>query len=43
MLKTRSYAQRAADRAGLPTWARYLLIAGGAVISIVAILIYYSH
>lgn len=43
MLKTRTYAQRAADRAGLPVWARYLLISGGAVISIVAILIYYSH
>ena len=43
ILKTRSYAQRAADRAGLPKWATYLLIAGGAAISIVAILIYYSH
>ncbi len=43
MLKTRTYAQRAADRAGLPTWARYLLISGGAIISIIVILIYYSH
>lgn len=42
MVHTRTYAQRAADKAGIPKWLQYSLIAGGAVISIVAILYLYS-
>jgi uncharacterized protein (TIGR02611 family) len=42
MAHTRSYAQRAADKAGIPKWAQFALIAVGAVISIIVILYLYS-
>ena len=42
MVHTRTYAQKAADKAGIPKWAQFALIALAAVISIVAILYFYS-
>ena len=42
MLKTKNLAKSAAEKSGLPLWAKYLIIAGGLLISIVAVLIYYS-
>ena len=41
MVHTRSYAQRAADKVGIPKWVQFALIAGAAVLSIVVIL--YLH
>jgi len=38
MIHTRTYAQRAAEKAGIPKWAQFALIATGAVISIVVII-----
>jgi uncharacterized protein (TIGR02611 family) len=38
MVHTRTYAQKAADKAGIPKWAQLALIAGAAVISILVIL-----
>lgn len=38
MVHTRSYAQRAADKAGIPKWAQFALIAVGAVLSIFIII-----
>ena len=37
MVHTRTYAQKAADKAGIPKWAHLALIAVGAVISIIVI------
>lgn len=37
MVHTRTYAQKAADKAGIPKWAQFALIAAGAVISIIVI------
>jgi len=41
MVRTRTYAQKAADKAGIPKWAQFALIAAGAVLSIIVIL--YLH
>jgi hypothetical protein len=41
MVRTRTYAQKAADKAGIPKWAQFALIAAGAVFSIIVIL--YLH
>ena len=38
MVHTRTYAQKAADKAGIPKWAQFALIAVGAVISIIVII-----
>jgi uncharacterized protein (TIGR02611 family) len=38
MVHTRTYAQKAADKAGIPKWAQFAMIAIGAVISIVVII-----
>jgi uncharacterized protein (TIGR02611 family) len=42
MARTRNYAQKAADKAGIPKWAQFALIAVGAVVSIIIILYLYS-
>ena len=42
MVHTRTYAQKAADKAGIPKWAQFALIAVGAVISIIVILYLHS-
>ena len=42
MVRTRTYAQKAADKAGIPRWIQFALIAGAAVLSIVIILYLYS-
>jgi uncharacterized protein (TIGR02611 family) len=42
MVHTRTYAQKAADKAGIPKWVQLALIAGAALISIVVILYLYS-
>jgi CHASE3 domain sensor protein len=38
MVHTRTYAQKAADKAGIPKWAQFALIAVGAVISIIVVI-----
>ena len=38
MVTTRTYAQKAADKAGIPKWIQFALIAGAAVLSILIIL-----
>jgi uncharacterized protein (TIGR02611 family) len=38
MVHTRTYAQKAADKAGIPRWAQLAMIAVGAVISIIIII-----
>ncbi len=38
MVRTRTYAQKAADKAGIPKWAQFAVIAAGAVFSIIVIL-----
>ena len=38
MVHTRTYAQKAADKAGIPKWAQLALIAVGAVLSIILII-----
>lgn len=38
MVHTRTYAQKAADKAGIPKWAQLAMIAVGAVVSIVVII-----
>ena len=38
MVHTRTYAQKAADKAGIPKWAQFALIAVGAVISIIIVI-----
>lgn len=42
MVHTRTYAQKAADKAGIPKWAQLALIAVGAVISIIVIIVLVS-
>ena len=42
MVRTRTYAQKAADKAGIPRWIQFAIIAGAAVVSIVVILYLYS-
>jgi uncharacterized protein (TIGR02611 family) len=42
MVHTRTYAQKAADKAGIPKWAQLALVAVGAVISILVILYLHS-
>jgi uncharacterized protein (TIGR02611 family) len=41
MVRTRTYAQKAADKAGIPKWVQYALIASAAVVSILIILYLY--
>ena len=41
--KTKSIAQTAADKVGMPTWIKYLIFAGAALFSIVAIIYYLMH
>ena len=41
--KTKSIAQTAADKVGMPTWVKYLIFAGAALFSIVAIIYYLMH
>ena len=41
MNKTKSIAQTAADKVGIPTWVKYLIFAGAALFSIFAIIYYY--
>ncbi len=43
MSKTKSMAQSAADKVGIPTWIKYLIFAGAAVFSIVAIIYYQMY
>ncbi|CAN2170884.1 TIGR02611, TIGR02611 family protein [Candidatus Nanopelagicaceae bacterium] len=38
--KTKTMAQTAADKVGIPAWVKYLIFAGAALFSIVAIIIY---
>lgn len=42
MVHTRTYAQRTADKIGIPKWLQFALIAVAALISIVVILYLYS-
>jgi uncharacterized protein (TIGR02611 family) len=42
MVHTRTYAQKAADKAGIPKWAQFALIAAFAVLSIIFILYLHS-
>lgn len=42
MVHTRTYAQRAADKVGIPKWAQFALVAIGAVLSIIVILYLHS-
>lgn len=41
MMKTKEIAAKAAERTGMKPWVKYFLVAGGAVFSIVAILVYH--
>ena len=41
MEKTKSAAKSAADKSGLPIWMKYFIVAGGSVVSIIAVIIYY--
>ena len=41
MMETKRIASRAAERTGMKPWVKYFLVAGGAVFSIIAILIYH--
>lgn len=41
--KTKTIAQTAADKVGIPTWVKYLIFAGAALFSIVAIIYYLMH
>jgi hypothetical protein len=43
MNKTKSMAQSAADKVGMPTWIKYLIFAGAALFSIIAIIYYQMH
>lgn len=42
MVHTRSYAQRAADKVGMPKWVQLALVAAAAVVSIIVILYLYK-
>lgn len=41
MMRTKQIANKAAERTGMKPWVKYFLVAGGAVFSIIAILIYH--
>ena len=41
VVRTRTYAQKAADKAGIPKWVQLALVAGAAVLSILIILYLY--
>ena len=41
MNKTKTMAQTAADKVGIPTWVKYLIFAGAALFSILVIIYYY--
>ena len=41
MMETKKMAAKAAQRTGMKPWVKHFLIAGGAVFSIIAILIYH--
>jgi uncharacterized protein (TIGR02611 family) len=41
MMHTKQMASKAAERTGMKPWVKYFLLAGGAVFSIIAILIYH--
>jgi uncharacterized protein (TIGR02611 family) len=41
MMHTKNMANKAAQRTGMKPWVKYFLISGGAVFSIIAILIYH--
>ncbi|NDE96592.1 MAG: hypothetical protein EB045_05720, partial [Actinobacteria bacterium] len=40
--RTKSIAQATSERFGIPLWVKYLLIAGGALFSIVVLVILYA-
>ena len=42
MIHTRTYAQKAADKVGIPKWAQFALVAAAAVVSIITILYLFS-
>lgn len=42
MMHTKRIAAKAADRTGMKPWVKYFLISGGAVMSIIAIFIFYK-
>jgi uncharacterized protein (TIGR02611 family) len=43
MMHTKRIAAKAAERTGVKPWVKYFLVSGGAVVSIITILIYYSR
>ena len=43
MMHTKRIAAKAAEKTGMKPWVKYFLISGGAVISIIAILVYYRR
>ena len=43
MMHTKQMASKAAQRTGMKPWVKYFLVAGGAVFSIIAIIIYYNR
>jgi uncharacterized protein (TIGR02611 family) len=43
MNKTKSMAQSAANKVGMPVWVKYLIFASAAAFSIVAIVFYLHH
>jgi hypothetical protein len=40
-MHTKQMASKAAERTGMKPWVKYFLISGGAILSIVVILIYH--
>ena len=43
MMHTKRIAAKAAQRTGMKPWVKYFLISGGAIFSIISILIYYAR
>jgi uncharacterized protein (TIGR02611 family) len=43
MMHTKQMANKAAERTGMKPWVKYFLVAGGALFSIIAIIIYYNR
>jgi len=43
MMETKRMASRAAERTGMKPWVKYFLVAGGAIFSIIAVIIYYNR
>jgi uncharacterized protein (TIGR02611 family) len=41
--KTKSIAQATSEKFGIPLWVKYLLLAGGAVVSIVILLFWHAN